>query len=114
MDPADRRVTQLPLPELFNAAGPVPATRGDQLDAAAIKDHLRAGGTIVLARLDMPLEWLSGDARFSCWKSELHPRLRNPEHDYIHLEDFPDERAWRATVWHPHDGSDIVVFEEHH
>jgi len=114
MDPANRQVIKIPLTDLFDAQGRVEATRGVDLDAAAIAQHLRAGAPIVLARIGAPLEWLRGDEFVACWKSELKPRLWAPDRDHIELEDFPDDRAWRATAWHLNDGSDVIVFEEHH
>ena len=114
MDAANRCVTQLPLADLFDTHGRVEATRGSELDVAAIKQHLRVGGTIVLARIGAPLDWLRGDAAFAYWKTELKPRLWEPDRDSVDLEEFEDARAWRATAWRLADDREVVVVEEHH
>ena len=114
MDAADRYVTQLPLADLFDSQGGVEATRGAELGVGAIKQHLRVGGTIVLARIGAPLEWLQGPAAFACWKTELEPRLWERDLDRVDLEEFEDARAWSATAWRLADGPEVVVFEEHH
>jgi hypothetical protein len=114
LDAADRYVTHLPPADLFDAQGRVEATRGAGLDVGAITRHLRVGGTIVLARVGKPLEWLQGDAAFACWETELKLRLWEPDRDKVDLEEFEDARAWRATAWRLADGREVAVFEQHH
>ncbi len=128
MDPRLRIVTGLPLAELWNEAGPVPATRGPELDAPQVSTCLREGATGVVARIGEPLLWVRGVELFDWWKAEAKPRLTpaggyryedvpnpppRPPNAY-RLEDFPDEHAWTASRWTLADGSVVVVFEEHH
>ena len=106
----------MPLDELFDEHGPVSARRTGALAEEGVQDRLRSGAVrFVVARIGEPLTWLRpGDEVFAFWKSEVRPRLWAPSVERAYLEEFADERAWAASEWRASDGSQVVLFEEHH
>ena len=113
---ADQRlVLQLPLTELWDTGGPVPAVRERDLSALEIAAMLGAPGTeFVAADLGRHLEWIVADQRFTFWKSEAKPRLIPPDLDEIDLAELPDEYGYRASLWTRHDAAPVVLFECYH
>jgi hypothetical protein len=94
-----RRVTRLPLSELWNASGPVTGrVRRDDLTAEDIKDLLRSGPVqfVEIVMSEVP-NWVPIDERFSFWKERLQPRLTQwgPE-NRIHTDEFP---VYVASEW---------------
>lgn len=82
-------------------------------DGAVVRSHLRGDRHLIaVAVIGEPLHLYSGSAVFEVWKQELAPRL--VEEEAFRLEDFPDERAYVATVWIDDSGERLVLFEQHH
>lgn len=78
-----------------------------------MRSHLQGGSPrLIVAVLGEPLHSYSGSSAFEVWKREIDPRLA--ESDAFHLDDFPDERAYVATLWTDDDGETLVLFEQHH
>ena len=118
MDSTQRIVMRAPLEELWNASGPVDATRGHMLSAEDVTALLRGGNVrFVIAELGAPPRWISLPELFELWKRELKPRLVSPAAATtgFFLGDFPDQYAYVAIEWRQ-SGSEapIVVFERHH
>jgi hypothetical protein len=114
MDPSQRIVTSMPLVELWDESGPVPAARKRDLGVTELRDMLRGGAVrFVVADAGSPLRWLTDEDRFSFWKSEVRPHLANPGQGAWH-ETFPDSYCYFGSEWA--DGSDvpIVVLEKSH
>jgi hypothetical protein len=116
MDPKLRRVTQLPLRELWDDEGAIPARKGRILSDSDVRDYLRRDeGPLVVALFGTKVRWLFGDERFDEWKSELRERLVAPA-DAVHgyyEDDFPDG-SYIAYEWTLDDGRRIVAFEGAH
>ena len=98
INPSHRIVTRTPLTELWDASGPIEAARGVDLDAAAIRDMLRAGSVVfVVADCGQPLQWVPKQDGFAFWKDEVVPHLANGQ--TIQLADYPDEYCYVASRW---------------
>jgi hypothetical protein len=94
-----RRVTRLPLTELWNASGPVSGqVRREELTAEDIKDLLRTGPVqfveIVMSKVP---NWVPIDDRFAFWKERLEPLLTQwgPE-NRIYTDELP---VYVASEW---------------
>jgi hypothetical protein len=113
MHPRDRIVTHLPLEELWNEEGVVPATRGRRLGREDIR-RLLAGGWVqfVIANGGDPLRWIPLAERFNFWKSEVAPHLAETESFY--LDDFPDGLAYVASEWAGAGDAVIILLEASH
>lgn len=112
-----RIVIQLPLRELWNAEGVVPAERGRVLGAAQIRDLLRLGAvTFVMATCDGPLKWIPHEKCFDLWKREIRPRLVEPQaaEAGFRLDDFPGYYCYLATEWINPGAPPVILFETHH
>jgi hypothetical protein len=93
MDFAKRKVVEVPLRELWNDHGLVPAemTR-DELREDEITALLRAGVVqFVFAPFSGHLHWVPVEERFNFWKESVHPRLTQWVPDgRVYADDFPD------------------------
>lgn len=87
MDSHLRRVTTLPLRELWNDGGTVDAERLHDVEEDEIRQLLRLGAPGVIA---------------------------SPALGSVRLEDFPDGRCWRASEWRLADDSKAILFESWH
>jgi len=87
MDPSLRRVTFLPLEQLWRSTGPIIASRGRRLNAEDIANLLRVGSVqFVTADVGHPLQWIDLADCYNFWKSEVKPHLATGER--IVLDDF--------------------------
>ena len=113
MDPRLRRVTRLPLEELWNADGTVEGDRGPYLNADGIRDLLRSG-PVQFVEADYELRWIPKEERFDFWKAELRDRVVETP-DRFSLDDYPDEYCYVVSLWdvpgHPYP---VVVAEKWH
>jgi hypothetical protein len=94
-----RRVTRLPLTELWNAEGPVFGhVLREDLTAEDIKRLLRAGPVqfVEIVPSEVP-HWIPAEERFAFWKDRLEPRLAQfgPE-NRIYTDDLP---VYVASEW---------------
>ena len=107
-----RVVTLLPLTELWDQAGPVPAVETRDLDAEDIRALLRLGPVrFVLADVGHPLRWVEATESFEFWKGELQTRIAKAT---AQLEDFRGGSCYFASEWIPLDGPPIVVLAVAH
>ncbi len=111
---AQRSVTILPLPEVWDSSGALPLTSGEQLDRSAVEALLRSGSVrLVLADVGKPLEWVSPDEARSVWRSEVSERLVSPDRKAF-LDDFTGSYCYRAHAWVDDAGAvSAVVLERH-
>jgi len=114
VDPRLRRVTRVPLSEVWDDSGPVSAIRIQRLGVDEVRELLRLEASGVLAGSDGRLRWLSGVELFDWWKSEARSRLVAPDVERVFLEEFPDERCWIASEWRLADGTTAILFELWH
>jgi hypothetical protein len=103
-----RRVTRLPLTELWNAGGPVSGqVLREDLSAEDIKELLRAGPVqfVEIVMSEVP-HWVPIDERFAFWKERLHPLLAQfgPE-NRIYTDELP---VYVASEWSV-EGVDLPV-----
>jgi hypothetical protein len=111
MDEQRRVVTRIPLDEL-DVEGRT-WRRTTDADGPVVRSHLRSDRSLLaVAVIGEPLHLYSGSSAFEIWKRELGPRLAVAE--AFRLEDFPDERAYVASVWDDGSGESLVLFEQHH
>jgi hypothetical protein len=118
MDSATRRITALPLTEVWDDTGTVPASRVGAIGAVRVRRLLREeeGLRFVVASVGERLEWISRGRRFDFWKDELAPHLLEPADAKagFRLEDVNDEYAYTAAEWRLADGTAVVVAEVWH
>src|SRR5438876_10195234 len=97
MRPDQRVVTTLPLSELSDVTGPVPARRGRRLGTPEITQLLRAGPVqFVVANLG-PLRWVPIAEAYSFWKAEVKPRVVRAEAEKFSHEDYPGAYCYVAS-----------------
>jgi hypothetical protein len=99
VDPSLRRVTRLPLTELWDKAG----TRAgrvirDDLSEDDVRQLLQRGPVqFVEIRMGEHPNWVPLDDRFGFWKQQLQPRLTQWAPDgRIYTDDFP---VYVASEW---------------
>jgi hypothetical protein len=104
----------MPLEELWDDAGPVPAHRGRGLSTEDIRELLRSGPVrFVVANVGSPLRWVTEGECFRFWKAEVQLRVADPASG-VRLEEFPGEYCYFAAQWVPTAGTPLVVLECHH
>ena len=114
MKPELRLVSQMPLAELWNEHGVIPAERMRELGSSDIASMLRAGKVrFVIADIGHHLEWVSVEDSFRFWKSEVKRHLAQPDHK-TYLEDFPGEYCYFASEWKTDLGEPIVLLSRAH
>jgi hypothetical protein len=108
MDPSLRRVTRLPLTELWNESGSVAgrAVR-DDLSEEDLRQLLRRGPVqFVEIRMSEPPSWIPLEERFTFWKECLRPILTQPGPEgRIYTDEFP---VYVASEWEV-EGSAVPV-----
>jgi hypothetical protein len=113
VDPSDRIIVAMPLTELWNDAGPVPARRGRWLEREDIRGLLRAGPVrFVVANVGHKLRWAPPSECYAFWKAEVRGHLCAG--DAIRLEDYPGHYCYAASEWHLDSGAVAIVLEMHH
>ena len=114
MNPELRYVTQMPLCEIWNESGVVPAQKVRELSSSEVVAMLRAGKVrFVVADLGQHLQWIPADDCYEFWKSEVKLRLAPPEAK-IYLEDFPGEYCYFASEWKADADEPIVLLMKSH
>jgi hypothetical protein len=114
MDPSQRIVSRLPLTELWDSTGPVPAVPGPSLTADDIRALLGRGPLrVVVADVGRALQWIAEKDVFPFWKDEVRPHLADSRRPIV-LDQFPDGYAYFASVWTLTDGSTVLVLEKYH
>lgn len=112
IDPQNRIVTQLPLRELWDSAGNVPAQRVRDLGRAQIRALLRAGPVrFVVADVGSTLGWISATLAHSFWKSQVQRHLAEPDQT-VDLARFPGEYCYFASEWRDSDGKPPIILLE--
>lgn len=99
--------------QLIDPATALPATGGNILGHAAIKDLLRQGQVrfaIGTAVPNDPLEWLEAPAMYTEWKTELQPHLVAPDaaRAGFSLDDYADGYGYIASRWTTADNGTII------
>jgi hypothetical protein len=120
MDTANRIVTQLPLPELWDTRGPLTATRQRPLAAGEVAAFLRVNplppsARFVIADVGQPLHWFDCKAMLVFWRETARVRIVEPAEQGFRLEDFAGEFCYLASEWYE-EGAEapIVVLEQYH
>jgi hypothetical protein len=115
MDPERRVVTTLPLTELWDTRGPVPAARIGNLGRDDVAGRLASTAVrFVVADVGHPLQWISPGDRFQFWKETVRPRVVDPQSDGVRLEDYPGEYCFLASEWRTEAGDTVVLLESYH
>jgi hypothetical protein len=114
MDPSLRRVTRLPLNELWNESGPVAArVVRDELTEADVRELLRRGTVqFVEIRMSERPRWVPLQERFTFWKERLQPLLTQWGPDgRIYTDELP---VYVASEWEVDDSAVPVVVAIRH
>jgi hypothetical protein len=109
---SERRITQLPLDQLWSSDGPTPHTREERLERQRIRDLLRGGCALVILAVGRQPEWLRDQTAIRRWKDEISPRLA--EGAQITLDEFPGGYAFTAEAWLSPDGDRVIAVTMHH
>ena len=109
-----RVVTRLPLRELWNEKGVLPADRRIRhLDHSHVQQLLRKEPVrFVMADCGLPLKWIPESERFAFWRS-VSAQIAEPD-KAIYLGRFPQNVAYVASQWQGHGGECVVLLERHH
>lgn len=101
MDPRLRKVTVLPLTELWRADGPIiPAERIQDLGVEEVRARLRDGPVqFVVADVADDLMWVELGDRFEFWKTEVEPHLADPNGIHPRPSEFPGSYFYWASDW---------------
>ena len=114
MTPEKRKVSRLPLQDLWTEAGFLDAKRVRDLSADDITILLRRGTVrFVVADIGGPLEWISPSNCYDFWKSEVREHLADPAEKAQSWE-YPSGYCYFATEWSDGNTGTIVVLETHH
>ena len=80
------------------------------LSSDEIRSMLRRGEVIfAVVNVGHQIRWVAGLERFSLWKSEIRPRLLDPDLEHFSLDDFPDDYCYAASLWCRDDGGAAAV-----
>ncbi len=110
----ERIITHVPLGELWNDNGPVPAERLRELSSDQIRELLRAGPIrLVLADVGSGPGWISEARCFAVWKEEVCPHLADPG-KLARLDDFPGGYCYFASEWSLVGSRSLIVLERSH
>ena len=113
MKPDQRIVTKLPLPELWDASGPLTGDRLRTLDQSSLAELLRTGPVqFVVADCGLQLSWIPTEQRFELWKA-VQLQIADPSKP-IYLKQFSNETAYVATEWRGRSGEPLILLETHH
>jgi hypothetical protein len=110
-----RRITHLPIAELWRDDMHITTTRERYVTGDDVKALLKLGAIqFVVAELDTAPRWLPLDHCHTFWKSELQLHLAHPD-SKISLDDFPEGYCYLASLWNSASGKEpLVVCEKLH
>jgi hypothetical protein len=112
--PSQRIVTHLPLRDLWDDNGPLPAAWVRDLSPAQMRELLRVGPIrFVVAKIGAKPRWVAVADCFDFWKREVLPHLAGPE-QRVSLEQFPGGYCYFAAEWECGGGPPIVVLQKCH
>lgn len=117
MQPDQRVVVAIPLSESWDDSGDLPLTKMRNVGRGHVTDLLRQGPVrFVVADCGAPLSWIPSDDAFSFWKTEVRPRLVEPDKAVLgfRLKDYPGEFCYVGTEWCGNGASPVILLEKHH
>lgn len=114
MQSYQRVITGLPLDDLWDDAGPLPAARQKDLSASQLRELLRQGPVrFVVAEVGARPRWIPESGCFDFWKHEVQSHLAEPDRG-AYLSSFEGAYCYFATEWRDERGSTIVVLQVAH
>jgi hypothetical protein len=117
MQPQDRVVIQIPLAELWDTTGTLPAARGRSLSREEVRQLVQAGAVrFVVADAGLPLRWVPDAERHVFWKGEVRRHLVEEPERPFDIYQSPEGYAYIATAWESGDPASppIILLERHH
>jgi hypothetical protein len=113
MRPDQRIVTKIPLAELWDETGALPAERTRQLDENLIRGLMGTGQVqFIVADCGATLNWIPMAERFEFWKT-VRPQVADPSQPIV-LKQFPNETAYVASEWRGSTAECLILLEAHH
>lgn len=116
MDYSRRVVERIPLDHVWDSHGVLPLVRTRLLGREQIAELLRHGPVqFIVANCLWTLRWVPFSKMHEFWKSEVKPRLIEPEaaeHGF-QLGEYPGEYCYVASEWRSEDAS-VVLLEMYH
>jgi hypothetical protein len=108
-----RVVSQIPMTELWDCEGLLPAARHRPLRGTDVAALLRQGTVrFVVADIGQRLRWVPPSDCYGFWKTELQPWI--VESDTFDLDNFPGEYCYAASEWLDGNPSPLVLLEKYH
>lgn len=108
-----RRVTQLPLSELWDDQGPLTSACRRDLKTAEIRNLLKSGPVqFIVADCGESLRWIPPDECYLFWKSEVQNHVA--DETSVHLDDLPSGYCYWASEWEPVSGMPIILLSKCH
>lgn len=115
MDAALRRVTRLPLEELWRPNGMPVGLRLRVLKSNEISQLLRENPVeFVVADVGQQLRWITPRDCYDFWKTEVKLHLAEIGSPIL-LDTFPNAYCYTASEWDSGDtGIPVILLERHH
>ena len=115
MKSTQRIVTALPLHELWNEQGNISGTKVHELSTETIVVLMRMKQVhFLVADVGHSLTWIPLEHCFEYWKSEVKPRLVQPDTERIDLNKYPGEYCYVASEWETILDHPVIVLEKYH
>jgi hypothetical protein len=109
-----KRVSCLPVEEVWAGRRLVSTIKVRDLNASDIVDFLRSGSLrFVIADVGKPFHWIPNNEGYDFWKNEVKAHLAHPE-SKSGLEDFPGEYCYFASEWKTYEGETIILLSKAH
>ena len=115
MDALLKKVTRIPMEELWRPTGSAIGPRIRMLNRSEIAELLRIRAVeFVLANVDESLQWIEARRCFDFWNGEVKSHLVE-DGSRIDLDKYPGGYCYVATEWEDKEStSSIVLLERHH
>jgi hypothetical protein len=118
MRPDQRVVTTMPLTEIWDSAGPIPARRGPRIGDPEIRALLQRVGPVQFVVADAvgaPLRWVPVAETRAFWRFEVRPRIVLADAVRFDCDSYPGRYCYVATAWtrDAPDSLPLVLLERH-
>jgi ribosomal protein L19E len=111
---SDKKVTEIPLKNIWNNTGLFNAHRNNYLTRDEVKQLIRQGPvTFIIANIGERLIWVDPNKFYDLWKSEIKDHLvTNP--DEIDPDKYPGYYAYLTSEWTSDYNGKLILLEKFH